>query len=112
MAQYSINKSGVEALQSLKNDLIQSINDIYESSNRMTNSLNGLEDNLGIYYEHIILENQKVLVILRKALEGDDGVGYLVNFKLPKMIADMEALITAGLGDGDAEQKVLSLRRR
>lgn len=59
MAQYSINKSGVESLRSLRNDLLQSINDIYESSNKLTNSLNGLEDNLGIYYEHITLENQK-----------------------------------------------------
>lgn len=112
MAQYSINKSGVESLQSLRNDLLQSINDIYESSNKLTNSLNGLEDNLGIYYEHIMLENQKVLVILRKALDGDDGVVFLVNSKLPKMIADMEMLIEAGLGDGDGDQKVLSLRRR
>lgn len=97
MAQYSINKSGVESLQSLRNDLLQSINDIYESSNKLTNSLNGLEDNLGIYYESIMLENQKVLVILRKALSGDEGVGFLVNTKLPKMIADMEMLIEAGL---------------
>ena len=112
MAQYSINKSGAESLQSLRNDLLQSINDIYERSNKLTNRLNGLEDNLGIYYEHIMLENQKVLVILRKALDGDEGVGFLVNTKLPKMIADMEMLIEAGLGDGDGDQKVLSLRRR
>ena len=47
-----------------------------------------------------------------EALDGDDGVGFLVNSKLPKMIADMEMLIEAGLGDGDGDQKVLSLRRR
>ena len=28
------------------------------------------------------------------------------------MIADMEMLIEAGLGDGDGDQKVLTLRRR
>lgn len=81
-----------------------------ESSSWLKNNLNGLEENLGIYYEHIMFEIEKVLIILRKAIDGDDGVGYLVNTKLPKMIADMEMLIEAGLGD--AEQKVLSLRRR
>lgn len=110
MAQYSINKSGGESLQSLRNELLQTINYVYECPNKLTNSMNGLEDNLGIYYEHIKLENQKVLVILKKALSRDDGVGYLVNTKLTKMIADMEMLIEAGLGDGDGDgdQKVLS----
>lgn len=67
---------------------------------------------MGIYYEYIMLENEKVLLILRKAIEGDDGVGYLVNAKLSKMIVDMEMLIESGLEDGDGDQKVLSLRSR
>lgn len=111
MAVYSINRSGVEALQNLRSELYQAVNDIFDASERLKNQLNGLEDDLGIYYEHIMLENEKVLLILRKALDGDDGVGFLINTKLPKMISDMEMLIDAGLGDGEPPQKVLSLHR-
>ncbi len=109
MAVYSINKSGVEALQNLHSELYQAANDIFEASQILKNSLEGLEDNLGIYYKHIMLENEKVITILKKALDGEDGVGYLLNTKLPKMISDMEMLIDAGLGDGEPPQKVLSL---
>jgi len=112
MAQYSINQSGLASLQELRSSLIESTSSILEDSDRLKKSLVGLEGSLGIYYEHIILENEKVLLILRKAIEGDDGIGYLVNAKLPKMIEEMEMLIEAGLGDGDGDQKVLSLRRR
>lgn len=111
MAVYSINKSGVEALQNLRSELYQAVNDIFEASQALKNNLAGLEDNLGIYYEHIMLENEKVILILKKALDGEDGVGFLINNKLPKMISDMEMLIDAGLGDGEPSQKVLSLHR-
>lgn len=111
MAVYSINKSGVEALQNLRAELYQTLNDIFDASAKLKNELGGLEDNLGIYYEHIMIENEKVLLILKKALDGDDGVGFLINTKLPKMISDMEMLIDAGLGDGEPPQKIKTLRR-
>lgn len=111
MAVYSINRNGVEALSNLRAELYQAVNDIFEASERLKNNLNGLEDNLGIHYEHIMLENQKVILILKKDLDGEDGVGFFINNKLPKMISDMEMLIDAGLGDGEPPQKVLSLHR-
>lgn len=111
MAVYSINRSGVEALNNLRAELYQAVNDIFETSERLKNNISGLENDLGIYYEHIMLENQKVILILKKALDGEDGVGFLINNKLPKMISDMEMLIDAGLGDGEPPQKVLSLHR-
>lgn len=111
MAVYSINRAGVEALTDLKSELSQAINDILESSERLENALDGLEDDLGIYYKYIMYENQKVIVILKGALDGDAGVGFLINNKLPKIISDMEKLIDAGLGDEESPQKVLSIHR-
>lgn len=111
MAVYSINRSGVEALINLRAELYQAVNDILEASERLKRDVSGLEENLGIYYEYIMLENQKVILALRKALDGDDGVGFLINNKLPKMISDMQMLIDAGLGDGEPPQKVLSRHR-
>ena len=65
-----------------------------------------------IYHEIILLEIKKVLLIVKKAKDGDDGVEFLINNKIPSMIANMEMLIEAGLGDGDDNpQKVLTLRR-
>ena len=53
-----------------------------------------------------------MLLIVKKAKDGDDGVEFLINNKIPSMIANMEMLIEAGLGDGDDNpQKVLTLRR-
>ncbi len=111
MAVYSINRSGVEALNNLRADLYQAVNDIFEASQRLKHNLSGLEEDLGIYYEYIMLENQKVILTLRKALDGEEGVGFLVNKKIPKMISDMEMLIDSGLGDGEPPQKVKTLHR-
>lgn len=96
MAIYSINRSGVEALSNLKAELLQAVNDIFEATEWLENALNGLEENLGIYYNAIMSENHKVIYTLRTALDGEDGVGFLIHYKLPKMISDMERLIDAG----------------
>lgn len=111
MAKYSINQTGVEAMQELRINLYQSMNDIFESVNRLHNELNGLEDDLGNYYQQIRDECKRVLKVLRNTFDGNDGVGYLINTRLPKMITDMERLIEADLGESDGPQKVLTLGR-
>jgi len=111
MAIYSINRSGVEAMQNLKAELQQAINDILDITNILNNVISGMENELGIYGDLIKSEIKEVYNIMKRALEGDDGVGFLVNTKLPKMISDMERLIDAGLGDEEPPQKVKTLRR-
>lgn len=111
MAIYSINRSGVEAMQNLKAELEQSINEILDITNRLNNVISGMENELGIYAGLINTEIKNVFYIMKRALEGDDGVGFLVNTKLPKMISDMERLIDAGLGDEEPPQKKKTLHR-
>lgn len=112
MAVYAINLEGVEAMQTLRSELQQAIDDILQSCVKLENTVNSLEGQLGIYHEIILLEIKKVLLIVKKAKDGDDGVEFLINNKIPSMIANMEMLIEAGLGDGDDNpQKVLTLRR-
>lgn len=112
MAKYSINQSGVEAMQELRNTLLLSINDIFESVNRLDNMICGLEDGLGIYYSQIHDECKRVLMILKMSAEGDDGIYFLIQHKLPKMISDMERLIAAGICESDGPQKTLTRGRR
>lgn len=113
MAKYFINQSGIEALQEMRDALYQSVNDIFESINKLQSEIHSLEDDLGIFYQQIRDENKRALTTLRNALDGDDGIGYLINVMLPKMINDMERLIEADLGEGDDDdpQKVLTLGR-
>ena len=111
MAVYAINRSGVEAISNLRAELSYAVKDIFELAEWLNNVLNGLEDNLGEYYNPIKNENRKVIYALRKALDGDDGIRYLIDYKLPKMISDMEMLIDAGLGDEEPQQKVKTLHR-
>lgn len=111
MAIYSINRSGVEAMQNLKAELEQSINEILDITNTLNNVISGMENELGIYGGLIKSEIKEVFNIMKHALEGDDGVGFLVNTKLPKMIADMERLIDAGLGDEEPPQKKKTLHK-
>lgn len=111
MAVYSINRSGVEAMSNLKVELLQAVNDIFEATGWLENALNGLEDDLGIYYNAIMNENHKVIYTLRRALDGEEGIGFLINYKLPKMISDMERLIEEGLGDEEPPQKVKTFHR-
>lgn len=111
MAVYSINRNGVESMQTLKTELEQAVNDIFEISLRLDNNITSMESGLSIYYDLIKSEIKEVLQTLKKASEGDDGVGFLINTKLPKMISDMERLIDAGLGDDESPQKNKTLRR-
>lgn len=107
MARYAINRSGIVAMEELKNNLTNAITDTLDSSTKLENTVNGLEGELGIYHEYIMLEITKVRILLKKALEGDDGIGNLVNISIPGMISYMEYLIDVGLGDGEPPQKVL-----
>lgn len=112
MAKYAINQEGIDSLKDLKTQLLQAINDTYEATVRLQNEVSAIQDDLGIYYDMIRAENHKVLLLLKKELSSDDGVGYLTNFMIPMMISQMEKLITAGLGDSDDEPKVLTLKRQ
>lgn len=111
MGVYSISQDGIEALEELRVNIAQSINDILDCSDKLHNEIRGLGDDLGIYYRHITLYIEKILAILKKALEGEPGVGYLVNSIIPKMITNIEILLNGGLGDDGDPPKVLTLGR-
>lgn len=112
MAVYAINSEGVEAMQALRGKLQQAVDAILQSCVKLENTVDSLEGQLGIYHAMILLEIKKVLLSVKKVKDGDDGVEFLVNKRIPSMIANMEMLIEAGVGDSDDNpQKVLTLRR-
>lgn len=109
MPKYGINREGIESLRQLREEILQGCNEINESAAKLHNTISGLGDDLGIYYDLILQDYKKVLYIMKKALADDGGARYLVKVKLPKMISDLEVLMADGLGDSDEPQKVLKL---
>lgn len=114
MAVYAISPKGIAALEELKDSLTGASEEITMLSEALLNVINGLEGGLGIYYKEILELTRKVLVTLKTAKEGDDGIDVLANVLIPGQINKIEELINMGLGDEDDEppQKKLVLRRK
>ena len=53
MAKYGISKEGVQALKQLSTDMSNLNNDIEESGRKLTSSISGLSEGLGVYGEQI-----------------------------------------------------------
>ena len=114
MARYAISEEGVDALRSLGTNLQGAMNDILVSSNSLFQTINGLEDGLGVYYEEILRLVQQVVHIIKDAKEGEDGTDFLTQNYIPKLIGVIEQLYGLdGSSDEDDEppQKVKVLRR-
>ena len=109
MAKYAISAKGIDALEALKNSLSGASDDITVLSGSLLSSINGLENGLGIYYKEILELTRKVLLILKEAKEGDDGIDVLTNELIPRQIERIEELINMGLGDDDDTPPVKKL---
>ena len=106
MAVYALSPSGIEALYKLQSDLSQIIKNIASCCDKLQNDINGLENDLGIYYNYILLEVKKVLLILKKVNGGEDGIYYLTNKKIPDTISEM-LLMLEGFEENDGPQRKL-----
>ena len=113
MAKYAISRKGIESLEELKDTLAGTSDDITMVSEALINVINGLENGLGVYYKEILELTRNVLLTLKEAKEGDDGIDVMTNVLIPQQINRIEELINMGLGDEDDEppQKKLVLRR-
>lgn len=114
MAKYAISNEGLDALRTLATNLQVASDDIILSSSKLINEINGLEDGLGVYYEHILLLVEKILLSVKQAKEGDDGVDALSQVHIPRWISAIEELYGLGSGsesDDELAHKVLTLKR-
>lgn len=109
MTKYAISRKGIEALEALKDTLTGTSEEITMVSEALVNVIGGL----GIYYKEVLDLARNVLLTLKEAKEGDDGLDVMINVLIPGQINKIEELINMGLGDEDDEppQKKLVLRR-
>lgn len=81
----------------------------------MIDEINGLEDGLGVYYKHILLLVERILLSVKQAKEGADGVDALSQIHIPRLISEIEKkLYELGSGSESEEepaQKVYTLKR-
>ena len=110
MAKYAISRKGIEALEELKDTLAGTSEKITMISEDLINVINGLENELGVYYKEILVLTRNILVTIK---ESEEELSVLTNTSIPNKIKDIEDLINMGLGDEDDEppQKKLVLRR-
>lgn len=113
MAKYAISRKGIEALETLKDTLIGTSEEIIMVNEVLENVISGLENGLGIYYKEVRDLTGNVFLTLKEAKEGDDGLDVMANILIPQQIDKIEELINMGLGDEDDEppQKKLVLSR-
>lgn len=109
MAVYAISHKGIAALEELKDNLTGASEEITMLSEALMNVVNGLEGGLGIYYKEILELTRNVLLTLKTAKEGDDGIDVLTNTLIPRQIERIEELINMGLGDEDDAPPVKKL---
>lgn len=93
MATYGISKEGADALKQLANDMGSLNNDIQECGKKLTTTITGLGDGLGIYEAQIL---ELVAGVNQTQEKGRESVEQLTN-KVKKMSADVEAMVQAGL---------------
>lgn len=93
MAVYGISKEGVDALKQLASDMSKLNNDIQEAGKKLTTTVNGLGEGLGVYEDQIL---ELVSGVNAAQDKGRESVDLLTN-KVNKMAADVEALVQAGL---------------
>lgn len=113
MAKYAISRKGIEALETLKDTLTGTSEEIIMVNEVLENVISGLENGLGIYYKEVRDLTRNVFLALKEAKEGDDGLDVMTNALIPRQIDKIEELINMGLGDEDDEppQKKLVLSR-
>lgn len=114
MAVYAISREGIEALQTLALNIQNAGNDILNSSVMLLNEINGLETELGVYYQHILLLVKKIILTIQQAKEGDDGIDSLSQRHIPRLINAIETVYGFDSGSDDDDvpyQKEKVLRR-
>lgn len=93
MAKYGISKEGADSLKQLATDLSNLNNDIQECGRKLTATVNGLGDGLGIYEEPIL---DLIAEVNRTQEKGRDSVELLTG-KVKKCLSEVETLISIGL---------------
>lgn len=128
MAQYAINKEGLEALQKLAFDLFSQANGIIGSANTLNTGIVNIKDGLGIYGDEILLLTQKTINILKsrqdsiellakKILENSKQIETIMSLGLLGMgnasdgNASIDNYVTSGGNDSEPE-KVLRLSQK
>lgn len=114
MAIYAISKEGIQALHALASNIQNAGNDILYSSNALLNEINGLETELGVYYQHILLLVKKIILTIQQAKEGDDGIDSLSQKHIPRLINAIETVYGFDICSDDDDvpyQKEKTLRR-
>lgn len=114
MAKYAISKEGLEALQVLALNIQNAGNGIINSSVTLLNEINGLENELGVYFRHILLLVEKVIVTIQQAKEGNDGIDSLTQKHIPRLINAIETVYGFDSGSDDDDvpyQNEKKLRR-
>ena len=94
MAKYGISKEGASALKQLATDMSNLNNDIQACGKTLRNKVSGLGEGLGVYEEEIL---DLVSGVNRAQEKGRESVEQLTA-KVKKMAADVEALVSMGLG--------------
>ena len=112
MAVYAISHKGIAALEELRDSLTEASDEIVMLSEALINVVSNLENGLGIYYKEILEMTRTILLTLKTAKEGDDGIDVLTNVLIPGQINKIEELINMGLGDDDDEPPQKKLVRR
>lgn len=95
MAQYAINKEGVEALNRLANELLINANNIIEINQKLEQNTLSLYDNLGIY-------GDKIIAIIRqnkKTLNSNREDIIALAQRVKKQADNVDALVSMGLDD-------------
>lgn len=94
MATYGISREGVDALKQLATDMSSLNDDIEECGNKLTSTVSGLSEGLGIYEEQIL----DLISQVNSTQEKGRGSVELLTTKVNKLASDVEALVNAGLG--------------
>lgn len=93
MATYGISREGVDALKQLASDMSSINNDIETCGSKLSSTVTGLNEGLGIYEEMILELISKVNNTQEKGRESVE----LLTTKITKLASDVEALVNAGL---------------
>ena len=110
MAVYDISQEGIDNLNTLAGNLSLAVDDIGRSCEALYSYITLLEDGLGVYYQEILLTVEKVLLLVKKAREGEDGIDALVGLRIPHLTSEMEEYMRLyGAGEEDPP-KVLKPR--
>lgn len=84
---YAIAPEGIEALTQLSKDLREAAEDIDVQASSLVEKVNGVEDEIGVFYKDILVLTKEILV---KNAEAKEMVDALANISIPKLISEIE----------------------